>query len=93
MARSTFNIPKSTKSFKTATALDVAARYFVYKLYDATGGRLTEQRLVREMGETQEAVLRSIERGWVTLHGVESKPRERSAALTEEGRRVARKGR
>jgi hypothetical protein len=38
MANRTFNIPKSKgKSFKTIDAIDVAARYFVYKLYEATG--------------------------------------------------------
>jgi hypothetical protein len=48
MANRTFNIPKSKgKSFKTIDAIDVAAKYFVYKLYertavavgDATGAR------------------------------------------------------
>ena len=38
MANKTFNIPKSKgKSFKTIGATVVAARYFVYKLYEATG--------------------------------------------------------
>ena len=38
MANRTFNIPKSKgKAFKTIDAIDVAARYFVYKLYEATG--------------------------------------------------------
>jgi hypothetical protein len=49
--------------------------------------------LLHKMGETRETVLRSVELGWVTLHGVEHKPREQTAALTEEGRRLARKGR
>ena len=78
---------------RTTDALDVAARYFVYKLYEATDGRPSEQRLLRGMGETGETVLRSVERGWVTLHGNGSKPLERSAALTGEGRKLARKGR
>lgn len=52
-----------------------------------------EQRLLRRMGKTHEAVLRSVERGWVALHDVGSKRLELSAALTEEGRRLARKGR
>ena len=38
MANRTFIIPKSKgKSLKTIGAIDVAARYFVYKLYEATG--------------------------------------------------------
>ncbi len=92
MGNRSFKIPRSTstKLSKTADALDVAARYFVYGLYEATGGRLTEQRALRGIGEAHEAVLRAVERGWATLQGEGSK---RSAALTEEGRKVARKGR
>jgi hypothetical protein len=38
----TFNIPKGkpkAKVIKTRNGTDVAARYFVYKLYEATDGR------------------------------------------------------
>jgi hypothetical protein len=52
-----------------------------------------EQGLLQGMGETLETVLRSVELGWVTLHGNGSKLLERIAALTDEGRRLARKGR
>ena len=39
MAIGTFTIPKGkTKVVKTRDGTDVAARYFVYKLYEATGG-------------------------------------------------------
>ena len=88
-------IPKSkgTSSSKTSTPLDIAARHFVYKLYEATGGQRMEQRILRGMGETIETVLRSVELGWVTLHGEGSRLLGHSAALTEEGRRLARKGR
>jgi hypothetical protein len=44
MASRTFNIPKSKgtpKAIKIANATDVAARYFVYKLYEATSGQGT----------------------------------------------------
>ena len=92
VASRTFRIAPSTKSFKTADALDIAARYFVYKLYEATSGRPMERQLLRSMGERLEAVLRSVERGWITLHPG-PKPRDRTAALTDDGRRVARKGR
>jgi hypothetical protein len=35
-----FKIPAAkSMSFKTIDAIDVAARYFVYKLYEATGGQ------------------------------------------------------
>ena len=36
---------------------------------------------------------RAVERGWVILEGTSGKPLEREAALTDEGRRLARKGR
>ena len=42
MANRTFNIPKSKstpKRVKIADTIDVAARYFVYKLYEATDGQ------------------------------------------------------
>ena len=78
---------------KASDAVDVAARHFVYKLYEATDGRPSEQRALREMNEEIETVLRSVGRGWITLHGAGSKLLERSVALTEEGRRLARKGR
>ena len=95
MASRTFKIPKSrgTKSFKTSTAIDVAARYFVYKLYEATNGRPMEWQVLRGMGELRETVLRAVERGWVVLQDVGGKPLERSVALTREGRRLARRGR
>jgi hypothetical protein len=100
MANRTFNIPKSKgKSFKTIEAIDVAARYFVYKLYEATDGRPMQWRAMYGMGESRATVTRAIERGWVVLQppvaaqGVGRKPLERKAALTDEGRRVARKGR
>ena len=35
-----FKIPAAkSMSFETIDAIDVAARYFVYKLYEATGGQ------------------------------------------------------
>jgi hypothetical protein len=63
-----YKIPKRARVSKTSDPLDIAARYFVYKLYEATGGRPMERRLLRGMGETLEAVLRSVELGWVTVH-------------------------
>jgi hypothetical protein len=37
--------------------------------------------------------MQAVERGWVILQGVAGKPLERSAALTDERRRIARRGR
>jgi hypothetical protein len=96
MTSGTFNIPKTKgtpKTNKAAGAIDVAARYFVYKLYEATDGRPMEWHVLRGMGELRETVLRAVERGWVTLRAVAGKPHHRSAALTDEGRRLARRGR
>jgi hypothetical protein len=38
-------------------------------------------------------ISRAVERGWVILHDVRGKPLDRKAALTDEGRRLARRGR
>jgi hypothetical protein len=88
-----FKIPKSTKTFKTAAAIDVAARYLVYKLYEVTDGRPMAWKLLSEVGEPRETALRAVERGWVTIKGVGGKPLDRSVVLTDEGRRLARRGR
>jgi hypothetical protein len=48
---------------------------------------------LRGIGELRATVERAVERGWVVLQGVGGKPLDRKAALTEEGRRLARKGR
>ena len=87
------------KSLKTIDAIDVAARYFVYKLYEATDGQPMQWATLRGMDESRATVARAIERGWVILQpriaapGVGGKPLERKAALTGDGRRLARKGR
>jgi hypothetical protein len=89
MANRTFNIPKSKgKSFKTIDAIDVAARYFVYKLYEATDRQPMQWAALHGLGESAATISRAVERGWVVLQG--SKPLDRKAALTNEGRRLAR---
>ena len=45
------------------------------------------------MCELLATVERAVERGWVVLEGTSGKLLERRAALTDEGRRLARKGR
>jgi hypothetical protein len=45
------------------------------------------------MGETAATISRAVERRWVILQDVRDKPLDRKAALTDEGRRLARKGR
>jgi hypothetical protein len=94
MANRTFNIPKSKgKSFKTIGAIDVAAKYFVYKLYEAADGQPLRWHILHGMGESAATIARAVERGWVILEDARGKPLERKAALTDEGRRLARKGR
>ena len=89
-------IPKSmgtSKVVKTRDGADVAARYFVYKLYEATDGQPMQWQLLNGMGESAATISRAVECGWIVLQEVRDKPMERKAALTEEGRRLARKGR
>jgi hypothetical protein len=89
-------IPKSkgtSKVVKTREGIDVAARYFVYKVYEATDGQPMQWQLLHGMGESAATISRAVERGWVTLQDVRGKPLDRKAALTDEGRRLARKGR
>jgi hypothetical protein len=90
----TFHIPKAkSKAIKIRDGTDVAARYLVYKLYEATNGQPKEWETVRGMDESRVTVTRAVERGWVILQDVRGKPLDRKAALTDEGRRLARKGR
>ena len=101
MASRTFNIARTKgtpKTFKIANAIDVAARYFVYKLYEATDGQPMQFATLRGMGELRATVERAVERGWVILEDESAtarggKPLQRNAALTDEGRRLARRGR
>jgi hypothetical protein len=82
------------KPSKTGQAIDVAARYFIYKLYEATNGQTGAWQLLREIKEAPATVARAVERGWVIVRREDSgKSRVQSASLTDEGRRVARKGR
>jgi hypothetical protein len=94
MANRTFRIPKSKgKSLKTLDAIDVAAKYFVYKLYEATDGRPMQWQVLLGLGESAATISRAVVHGWVVLQDVQGKPLDRKAALTDEGRRLARKGR
>ena len=91
-----FNAPSAKgrpKVIKIRDGTDVAARYFVYKLYEATGGQPMQWRVLHGLGESAATISRAVERGWVVLQGVGGKPLDRKAALTDEGRRLARRGR
>jgi hypothetical protein len=79
---------------RTRDALDVAARYFVYKLYDATRRDRTQWVQVKGIDESQATIERAVELGWVVLQRrTGANLRQSEAALTEEGRRLARIGR
>jgi hypothetical protein len=94
-------IPPSNKPPKINEALDVAARHLLYKLYDASSSTSTASswQSVRSLGEAAATVSRAMERGWVVIRDegnntgkAKTKPKDLWAALTHEGRAVARKG-
>ena len=95
MDHATLNAPIATGRPKVISreGLDVAARYFVHKLYEASDGEPRQWRVLHGMGESAATISRSVEQGWVVLQDVKGKPLERKAALTDEGRRMARRGR
>ena len=80
---------------KTADALDIAARYLAYKLH-VPGKAVMESEMwqpLSTLGEAAATVRRAVERGWVILRDEgQGRTKERYAALTDDGRQVARKG-
>jgi hypothetical protein len=94
MTLRTYVIPKSAKkaTVKTADALDIAARYLVYKLHVPERAITGPWQPLSTLGEAATTVARAVERGWVILRDEgQGKTKERYAALTGEGRQVARK--
>jgi hypothetical protein len=91
----TFTIASAgPKGRKAADAEDIAARYLVYKLYDATRDQAGTWQKLRALGEPKANVDRAVQRGWVTVRqDGEGKARVFSASLTVEGRRLAVKSR
>ena len=76
-----------------ADAADVAARHLVYKLYEATNRQSGGWLLLRTIGERPDTVARAVERGWLIVRdGEAGRAKRQSGMLTEEGRRIARKG-
>jgi len=73
--------------------VDVAARFFVCKLYDTTRGNPVMWQPVRALGEAAGTVSRAVERGWVTVREESTgRAKELFAALTDAGKLLARKG-
>ena len=94
MSNKPFFIPTTkSKPARTGQAIDVAARHFIYKLFEATNGQPMSWQALRGLGEAPATVARAAERGWVAVRRDDSgKPREQSGSLTDEGRRLARRG-
>ena len=89
----TFIPAAKKKRWKTREAGDVAARYFVYKLYDALRSNPGVWQPVRPFRETAETVSRAVELGLVVIRDEGTgRAKQACAALTEEGRLMARKG-
>jgi hypothetical protein len=86
-----------TKPFFVACAkaegVDVAAKHLLHKLYEATRGRPDAWQVLGKIGERPETVARAVERGWLIVRddGI-GRIQVQSGLLTEEGRRLARKG-
>jgi len=85
MVSRTFNIFASKAPPKaTRDALDVAARYFIYKLYDATRREPTQWASLKGIDESPATIARAVELGWVVFQpGRGGKSRTNEAALTE----------
>jgi hypothetical protein len=78
------------KAGKAADAEDIAARYLVYKLYDATRDKAGPWQNLRAFGEPKAIVDRAVERGWVIVRqDSEGRVKVFRASLTVEGRRLA----
>ena len=89
-----FFIPRvKSKPPGTGETVDIAARYFVYKLFDATDGNPASWQPVRIFREAAATVSRAVERGWVIIRDEGAgRAKQPCAVLTEEGRLLARKG-
>jgi hypothetical protein len=66
-----FNAPTTAKGrsrvIKIRDGTDVAARYFVYKLYEGTDGQPMRWHVLHGLGESAATISRAVERGWAVL--------------------------
>jgi hypothetical protein len=83
---------RKKKPLKPSDALDIAARYLVYKLHVPRQALTDAWHPLSSLGEAPATVTRAVERGWVMLREEQGRTRVRYAALTDAGRQVARKG-
>ena len=81
------------KPRRPSEVVDIAARYLVYKIFDAISGTPETWRPLRDIDEKLEILARAVERGWVVVLDRQRKgqPTVRAVALTDEGRRMARR--
>jgi hypothetical protein len=63
---------------KILDATEVAAKLFVYKLYDTADGQRWS--VLHGMGESAATISRAVERGWVILQEESRRPLERKVA-------------
>ena len=78
------NPPAQRRTFDHVECADTPSRSFEVRM---------QWQVLLGMGESAATISRAVERGWVILQDVRGKPLERKAALTDEGRRLSRKGR
>ena len=73
--------------------IDVAARCLVYNLFIAVSGAPETSLLLRDIDEKVQTLARAVDRGWVEVFERRRKDGAmvRLVALTDEGRRMARK--
>jgi len=86
-------VTDKVKPSRPTAAVDVAARYLVYKIFDAISGTPQTWRPLRDIDEKAETLARAVERGWVVVHNHQREYGHavRIVALTDEGRRMARR--
>ena len=83
---------KSTRNHH-ADNVDVSARYLVYNIFIAMSGMPEAARLLRDLDEKEQVLERAVERGWVEViqRRRKSGALAQLVALTDEGRRMARR--
>ncbi len=86
-------VSDESKPGRPTAGIDVAARYLVYNLFEAIKGTSETWRPLRDIGEKVETLARAVDRGWVVVldHRGEGRRTVRVVALTDEGRRMARR--
>jgi hypothetical protein len=90
---SSFSFKTNGTRPKTGDATNIAARYFVYKLFEATGHRPLAWNVLRGMGEAPATVERAVQLGWVVVQPNSSgSVKEHRGCLTDAGRALARRG-